>query len=85
MGVTDLDRFWVHAQIDLLSLPRPWAVLEQLDHIDTDLHSTLVKGEQWLLLPERTLDELERGWGWWLRLFREAIGIVNAYDEQIAL
>ena len=84
MGVTDLDRFWGHVQIDLLPLPRTWVVLEQLDRIDPDLHSSLVKGERWLLRPERTLDELERGWAWWLMLFREAREIVDADSKQVA-
>jgi hypothetical protein len=84
MGVTALDRFWAGVQLDLLDLPRLADTLERLESVNPELHLSLVKGEQWLLRPERTLEELQAGWGWWLRLYREAVRIVDARSGKLA-
>lgn len=75
--VTDRAGFWTHVQMDLVPLPRPWKVLPHLKRIDLDLFLSLVNGELWLLRPERTVEELEDGWEWWLSLYRQAVALVE--------
>jgi hypothetical protein len=84
VGVTGFDRFWAQVNLDLLDLPQPSDVLEKLEAIDQDLYLSLVKGERWLLWPKRTLQELQAGWAWWYRLYREAVQIMAARSERLA-
>ena len=76
MGVTVRDRFWARVQLDLMDLPRTWAVMEKLEAVDPELHYSLAKGERWLLHPIRSVTELDQGWAWWFRLFCKAVDLL---------
>jgi hypothetical protein len=72
---TEVDRFWVKVQLDLIELPRPDMVLEKLAAVDAELHRKLVEGERWLL-RESQLEQLRIGWEQWLALYRRAVRLL---------
>ena len=82
MEVTSRDSFWAAVNLILIDLPRPGDVLDRLEARDPELHKRLVEGERWMLMPERSLDELVEGWRWWLKLYRRAVEIVSDVREQ---
>ena len=75
-GPTELERFWVDAQLDLVDLPRPWVTLERLEQIDPKLHRQLTEGERWLV-RHSDIRRLRTGWAQWLRLYRRALAMLN--------
>lgn len=82
MAMRERDRFWAEVNLYLTELPRPGDVLDRIKARDPELHKRLVEGERWMLMPERSLDELVEGWRWWLKLYRRAVEIVSDVREQ---
>ena len=72
--MTALDAFWAQAQ--LAELPCPDHVLGKLRSIDLELYDNLREGELWLL-KQTDVEGLRSGWAWWLKLYREAVEIVD--------